>query len=252
LFIYIFDIHILLTCIHINDILLIYNMETEMENIDEIDLIKEALEASQFMANQPKPTTKQDNFEQDYIDNKKLEPNKLRNFWYTRNHETIHDFGSKHQEKNAEEYFNHFKNVNDKYHMEQAETCAYRNMIATHAVEMKKATPDNIDITLAQHKCETTLFDVRLNQMKGMEADTTELDKDYREFKEVSKVPEIAPLKQSVQQSIQKAVVKPEQKQEQKQEQKLAPLSVGNAIKLNMNSAKGNMMAMRSKFGMEK
>lgn len=156
-------------------------------------LMQEALESSSFFAdqaNEPMPETKMTAM-MEAEDNKTLDPNKIRNFWYTRNGESINDFG-RHSDLNAQEYYKKFGSLghNDPYHAGKAETCAYRNMISTHKKELADPSLENTGNLEKKHECEIKLFDVELAKMKGQEPDVSEVEQAYGEYESSKPAPQ--------------------------------------------------------------
>jgi hypothetical protein len=122
-------------------------------------------------------------------ENKSLSPTMIRNFWFTRNRETIIEFG-RHGGMNAQEYYKMFSSpgLNDAYHAGTAETCAYRHMIDTHKKELADPTVQDITNLEKKHKCELKLFDVELEKMQGKEPDLSEVEELYNGY-EATKPP---------------------------------------------------------------
>lgn len=155
-------------------------------------LMQEAMDSSSFFSEKAKEPGQE--LKRNAVDvaqeNKSLEPEKLRNFWFTRNHETIHDFGV-HTQMNAKEYFQRYNNhdLNDQFHASKAETCAYRNMLDTHKKELADPNVENMGHLQKKHDCETKLFDFELAKMKGKEPEETELDQSFSEYESTKPAP---------------------------------------------------------------
>lgn len=148
-------------------------------------LMQEALDSSSFLAeqaNQPQPEVKRTAV-MEAAENKSLDPAMIRNFWFTRNRETIMEFG-RHSNLNAHDYYKMFSSpgLNDAYHAGTAETCAYRHMIDTHKRELADPSLQDFSSLEKKHQCELKLFDVELERMKGQEPDLSEVEDLYNEY----------------------------------------------------------------------
>ena len=155
-------------------------------------LMQEAMDSSSFFsekAQEPMPEVKMTAV-MEAEDNKSLAPEKIRNFWFTRNSESIRDFG-RHSDLNAQDYYKKFSSpgLNDPYHTGIAETCAYRNMIDTHKKELANPSVENVSHLEKKHECELKLFDVELAKMKGQEPDVSEVDQAYDEYESSKPAP---------------------------------------------------------------
>lgn len=155
-------------------------------------LMQEAMDSSNFFAAKAQEPGQE--LKRNAVDvaqeNKSLEPEQLRNFWFTRNHETLHDFGV-HTKLNAKEYYQRHNNhdLNDQFHASKAETCAYRNMLETHKKELADPNLEHTDHLGKKHSCETKLFDFELAKMKGKEPDETELEQSFSEYESSKPAP---------------------------------------------------------------
>lgn len=148
-------------------------------------LMQEAMDSSSFFAEQakePMPEVKMTAV-MEAEENKTLDPSKIRNFWYTRNSESINDFG-RHSDLNAKEYYQKFgsEGLRDSYHAGKAETCAYRQMVDSHKKELADPSVENISHLEKKHECEMKLFDMELAKMKGQEPDLSEVDQAFDEY----------------------------------------------------------------------
>jgi len=148
-------------------------------------LKQEALDSSSFFAeqaNQPQPEVKKTAV-MEAEENKSLNPTMIRNFWFTRNRETIMEFG-RHSNLNAHDYYKMFSSpgLNDAYHAGTAESCAYRHMIDTHKKELADPSVEDIANLEKKHQCEMKLFDAELAKMKGQEPDVSEIEELYNEY----------------------------------------------------------------------
>lgn len=155
-------------------------------------LMQEALDSSNFFAdkaNETQPEVKTTAV-MEADQNKSLDPTMIRNFWFTRNHETITEFG-RHNAMNAQEYYKMFSSpgLNDAYHAGTAETCAYRHMIDTHKKELADPSVHDFANLEKKHQCELKLFDVELERMKGQEPDTSEVEQLYTEYEATKPAP---------------------------------------------------------------
>jgi len=167
--------------------------ETEINQQEnhEFDMQQEALEAGQFFANEAKAVVTEPHnpsLAQKYENNRTLDKDQVRNFWYTKNHEVGASFSSNHAGKNTEELYKLFSSgaKKDDWHASMAESCAYRNMVAHHKVEAADNTVPNYDVITAQHKVEVELFDVYRDEMKGKEPDVSQLDVAYQGYEKVT------------------------------------------------------------------
>ncbi|MBA4053217.1 MAG: hypothetical protein C0490_00750 [Marivirga sp.] len=156
-------------------------------------LMQEAMDSSSFFSDKaqvPMPEVKMTAV-MEAEDNKGLAPEKIRNFWFTRNSETIRDFG-RHSELNAQGYYKKFSSpgLNDPYHAGMAETCAYRNMIDTHKKELADPSMEDTGNLEKKHECEIKLFDVELAKMKGQEPDVSEVEQAYSEYESSKPAPQ--------------------------------------------------------------
>jgi hypothetical protein len=155
-------------------------------------LMQEALDSSSFFAeqaNQPQPEVKKTAV-MEADENKSLDPTMIRNFWFTRNRETITEFG-RHSNLNAQDYYKMFGSpgLNDAYHAGTAETCAYRHMIDTHKKELADPSVQDMANLEKKHQCEMKLFDVELAKMKGQEPDVSEVEELYTEYEAFKPAP---------------------------------------------------------------
>lgn len=155
-------------------------------------LMQEALDSSSFLAeqaNQPQPEVKRTAV-MEAAENKSLDPAMIRNFWFTRNRETIMEFG-RHSNLNAHDYYKMFSSpgLNDAYHAGTAETCAYRHMIDTHKKELADPSVKDMANLDKKHQCEMKLFDVELAKMKGQEPDVSEVEQLYTEYEATKPAP---------------------------------------------------------------
>lgn len=156
-------------------------------------LMQEAMDSSSFFsekAQEPMPEVKTTAV-MEAEDNTSLSPEKIRNFWLTRNSESIRDFG-RHSDLNAQDYYKKFSSpgLNDPYHAGIAETCAYRNMIDTHKKELANPSVENVSHLEKKHECEIKLFDVELAKMKGQEPDVSEVEQAYSEYESSKPAPQ--------------------------------------------------------------
>lgn len=148
-------------------------------------LMQEAMDSSSFFSEQakePMPEVKMTAV-MEAEENKELDPSKVRNFWFTRNGETITHFG-RHSDLNAQDYYKKFGSLglNDSYHAGKAETCAYREMITTHKKELADPNMENVGNLEKKHECEMKLFDMELAKMKGQEPDVSEIEQAFDEY----------------------------------------------------------------------
>lgn len=148
-------------------------------------LMQEAIGSSSFFsqkAQEPLPEVKMTAV-MEAEENKGLDPSKVRNFWFTRNGETITHFG-RYSDLNAQDYYKKFGTIglNDSYHAGQAESCAFRNMLDVHKKELADPSVEDIGHIQKKHDCEMKLFDVELAKLKGQEPDESEVEQAYSEY----------------------------------------------------------------------
>jgi len=213
-------------------------------------LMQEAMDSSSFFsekAKEPMPEVKMTAV-MEAEENKSLAPEKIRNFWFTRNSESIRDFG-RHSDLNTQEYFKKFSSpgLNDPYHAGIAETCAYRNMIQTHKKELADPSLEHTDNLEKKHDCELKLFDVELAKMKGQEPDVSEVEQAYGEYESSKPAPKRERKPLATPQFRPQGPVQAPQVKHRDANELETMLNVG--VKMNKFKNGNAITAMRRKFG---